>query len=424
MDGERKKAILVGVYLKKSVKERQASHEHLDELARLADTFGVDVLEAICCGVEKFDGATLMGSGQAVELFERATTLGADLVIFDEEMSPAQQRNLEKRLGRTVMDRTELILGVFAHRAHTKEARIQVELAEARYELPRLRRLWTHLERQVGAGGGGKYLKGMGEKQLEVDRRLLSNRIQTLKKELKEVETHRATQRHARERAHLPVFAIVGYTNAGKSTLLNALTDAGVFVEDKLFATLDTATRKFSLPNNEDVLLVDTVGFIRKLPHHLVAAFKSTLEEACYADVLIHVIDVTHPQADEHAAIAIEVLKELHAASKPIITVLNKIDLVEQPAKIQRFRFKYPKTVLASALTGQGLQDLSEKMMQELKSRRATVTLRVPQSDYAVMSRLMRHSAIVEQEYVENDIVITAEVPKEVLPKLTQYIVK
>lgn len=422
MNGEKKKAILVGVYLKKTTKDREACHEHLDELARLAETFGVDPVEAMACGVEKFDGSTLMGSGKVAELNERATQQGVDLVIFDDEMSPAQQRNLEKILGRTVMDRTELILGVFAHRAHTKEARIQVELAEARYELPRLRRLWTHLERQVGAAGGGKYLKGMGEKQLEVDRRLLSHRIQTLKHDLKEVETHRRTQRHARERAHLPVFAIVGYTNAGKSTLLNALTAAGVFVEDKLFATLDTATRKFSLPNKEDVLLVDTVGFIRKLPHMLVAAFKSTLEEACYADVLIHVIDVTHPQADEHAAVAVEVLKELHAADKPTITVLNKIDLAEHPAKIQRFRFKYPKTVLVSALTGEGLEDLCEKMTQELKARRALVTLRVPQCDYAVVSRLMLHGTILEQEYVENDILLTCEVPKDILAKLQPYI--
>jgi len=375
-----------------------------------------------CCCVRKFDASLLLGTGKLQELLTQAEELNVDFIIFDEEITPAQQRNLEKNFRRPVMDRTELILGVFSQRAHTKEARLQVELAQVRYQVPRLKRMWTHLERQAGTGGGSKFLKGMGEKQIEVDRRLLKRRIDHLKKELKQVSAYRETQRHARQRSETPLFALVGYTNAGKSTLLNAFTGADAFVEDKLFATLDTTTRKFTLANNQDVLLIDTVGFIRKLPHLLVAAFKSTLEEAMYADILLHIVDVSSPYAEEHADTALDVLKELNAADKPIITILNKIDKVDNPMILHQLRLKFPKTVPLCALTGEGFDGLQERMVEELKQRRKILRLRIPQSDYRFVSEVMREGKVLHQDYDGNDVLIHVDLPARYLGKLKKYV--
>jgi GTP-binding protein HflX len=326
-----------------------------------------------------------------------------------------------------VIDRTELILEVFAKRAATKEARLQIELAKTQYQLPRLKRLWTHLSRQSGtagggAAGGGGYLKGEGETQIEIDRRILKKRVASLQEQLKTIREHRQTQRQGRVRSGIPLFGIVGYTNAGKSTLLNTLTDAGVLAEDKLFATLDTTTRRFQLPNQQEILLIDTVGFIRKLPHTLVESFKSTLEEAIYTDVLLHVIDVSHPLALEHAEATYEVLKELGAERKPIITILNKADACQNRAVMMKLKLKYPKTVVISALHRQGLEHLAEMMIKEVKNLRCVLHLKIPQSRYELVSELMQKGHVLESTYEDNDIVMKAEVPKELEHKVRPYV--
>lgn len=418
------RALLVSVYKGNPV-QRQVCEEHLQELALLGETYGLEVLDKVACLVRRYDAATFVTEGKLQELVELAKSLPCNLVVFDDEIAPSQQRNLEKIFGVSVIDRTEVILGVFAQRAQTKEARLQVELAQVKYQAPRLRRLWTHLSRQQGTGssgaGGGAYLKGEGEKQIEIDRRILKRKIDLLQKEIEEVKAHRGTQRISRQRSEIPVFAIVGYTNAGKSTLLNALTEAKVFVEDKLFATLDTTTRKFALPTNQEILLVDTVGFIRKLPHLLVAAFKSTLEEAIQADILLHLIDVSHPMAEEQAETTFEVLKELNAENKPVITVLNKVDKCGDPLILQRLRIKYPKTVQISALNKTGLDDLLDGMVQELNKQRQVIWLRVPQSDYAVVSEVIRIGHVLSQEYEENDVLLKVELPVLSMPKFKPY---
>lgn len=422
-----KRALLISVY--KSGTPREVCEEHLDELSLLAKTHHIETVDKIPCPIRKYEASTFVSQGKLDELIKVAQDNAVDLVIFDDEISPAQQRNLEKVFKIPVIDRTELILDVFAQRAQTKEARLQVELARVRYQAPRLKRLWTHLSRQAGtAGGGGAggggYLKGEGETQIEIDRRILKKQIDQLQKELEEVKGYREVQRAARQRSPFPVFSIIGYTNAGKSTLLNALTDAKVFVEDKLFATLDTTTRKYTLSNNQEVLLIDTVGFIRKLPHLLVAAFKSTLEEAVQADILLHLIDVSHPMAEEQAATTMEVLKELAASKKPIITVLNKIDQCTDPQRIQRLRFTYRQTVPISALKREGLTELEEMMIEELNKQQKRLILRIPQSQYAIVSEIMRFGNIIKQDYEDNDILLRVDLPVAFANKYAKYVVE
>ncbi|MCE2984078.1 MAG: GTPase HflX [Parachlamydia sp.] len=421
IEEKKQKAFLISVY--QGSAQKKTCEEHLEELTLLADTFGLVSIGQEACPLRKYDASTYIGKGKLEELTIKAQELSADLIIFDDEISPAQQRNLEKAFKLPVMDRTEVILGVFGQRAQTKEARLQIELAQIKYEAPRLKRLWTHLSRQQGtsgSGGGGAYLKGEGEKQIEIDKRILRRKIDLLQKEIAEVKGYREIQRLSRNRNEIPVFAIIGYTNAGKSTLLNALTHANVFVEDKLFATLDTTTRKFTLPNNQDILISDTVGFIRKLPHTLVAAFKSTLEEALEADILLHLIDASHPMAEEQAATTYEVLKEL-GAKKPIITVLNKIDRSEHPSIIHRLRMSYPKNVMISALNRQGFDELLEKMITELQLLRQTVHFRIPQSDYATVSEIMRVGKVLQQDYAENDVLLKVDVPLSTANKFLRY---
>jgi GTPase len=418
--GASHRAILVSTF--KGPANRATCLEHLEELQRLAETLGVqEFVHKEACHIRKFDASIYIGKGKLEELIGIAKEKEANIVIFDDEISPAQQRTLEKAFGIPVIDRAEVILSVFAQRARTKEAQLQIELAKVRYEAPRLKRLWTHLSRQ-SSGGGGAHLKGDGEKQIEIDRRLLKYRIEILQRELDEVRAHRVTQRVSRGRSEIPVFAIIGYTNAGKSTLLNSLTDAGVFVEDKLFATLDTTTRKFSLKNHQEILLIDTVGFIRKLPHLLVAAFKSTLEEAVEADILLHLIDASHPMAEEQAATTYEVLKQLGAKDKPIITVINKIDLCDDTMMINRLRLSYPKNVQISALNKEGLDELQEAMIRELSLRRKVVHLRIPQSDYSLITELRRFGNILSQEYEENDILLKVDLPTSLLKRVEPYL--
>jgi GTP-binding protein HflX len=413
-----KKAFLVGVH--PSGGNKGISDEQLEELQRLCDSFGIGVVGSISCPIKKLDAGTYIGKGKIEEILEKVNELGADILIFDDEISPHQQKNLEGLFQRPVIDRTELIIEVFAQRAQTREAKLQIELAKIRYQFPRLKRLWTHLSRQSSSGGA--YVKGEGEKQIEIDRRLLRRKVEQLKKEIEEVVAHRQTQRVARKRSGIPTFAIVGYTNAGKSTLMNALTEADVLVEDKLFATLDTTTRKFVLPNHQEVLLIDTVGFIRKIPHTLVAAFKSTLEEAVFTDLLIHLIDVSHPLAEEHAEATYQVLKELGAADRPVITVLNKVDACENPSMLAKLRIKYPKTVCISALKKEGLDLLIQQMIEELSKLRKVVRLKVPQSEYALVSQLMREGKVLESDYEENDIFLTVEIPLQMEHKVKDFL--
>lgn len=414
-----RRALLVAAYF--STGEKEAALESLSELERLCETYGLEPIQSIACPIKKLDAGLYLGSGKLDELFLIAGEKEIDMIIFDEEITPHQQRNLEKFFQRPVIDRTELIIEVFAQRAHTKEARLQVELAQMRYQFPRLKRMWTHLSRQ-SASGGGAHLKGEGEKQIEIDRRLLRRRIDRLKKEIEEVEQQRATQRQLRQRRAVPTFAIVGYTNAGKSTLLKALTQADVLVEDKLFATLDTTTRKFQLPNRQEILLVDTVGFIRKIPHMLVAAFKSTLEEAVHTDILLHVIDVSHPQAEMQAEAAMLVLKELGASSHPMITVLNKIDQCTNPAILAKFRLKFPRTVPISALTQEGFDLLLDTMTQEIQRLRKQIRLRIPQSQYALVSEIMRVGKVHLCEYEGDDILLEGEIPVHLSHKIEPFL--
>lgn len=410
-----KTAHVVGVYLDK--KELPECHEHLNELQLLAETYGFEVTEQTPIYLRKYDAGTFLTSGKLEELAESCT---ADVLIFDDDISPNQQRNIEKVLKRPVIDRTELILEVFAQRAQTKEAQIQIELAKIRYQMPRLKRLWTHLSRQRASSGGG-FLKGEGEKQIEIDRRLLRKRIHLLERELAQVRATRGTQRQARLRSDIPTFAIVGYTNAGKSTLLNALTGAGVLEEDKLFATLDTTTRKFTLPNQQDILFIDTVGFIRKLPHGLVAAFKSTLEEACYTDVLLHVLDVSDPQAKEHAEATMEVLKQLGASGKPMITLLNKIDALENPTLVIKYRTMFSHTIAISAKTREGFDQFLDELTEQLKKMRTIVNLRIPQSQYGLVAELRKQGKVISCDYEENDILLEMEIPAKLKEKVVQY---
>lgn len=422
-------ALLIGIY--EGAPNLATCKEHLDELRQLADTHEIPVVESIPLNMRGFTSATFLSTGKIAEVQAAIESFNAKLVIFDDEISPAQQRNLEAIFRIPVIDRTEVILGVFADRAKTKEAKLQVQLAQIKYISPRLKRMWSHLGQQTGGGGGaggGGYLKGEGEKQIELDRRLLKEKLERLQKEIKEVQAIRATQRGLRERNNVPVFGIVGYTNAGKSTLLHTLTGADVFMENKLFATLDTTTRKCLLPENFEALVVDTVGFIRKLPHTLVMAFRSTLEEATFADILIHVIDASHHAAPDQAKTTLEVLKLLNADKKPMITVFNKIDRLADPevaiaskGALQKLKFTYTRSIEISCATGEGLDLLKQEMLNRLKERRQRLNLRIPQSDYHKVSEAIREGNIIHQEYDENDVLIEVDLPHSLVFHFEKY---
>lgn len=416
---QKEKALLISTYRLST--EKSVCLEHLDELELLVDTYGICTYKKEAVPLRRIDPSTFLGSGKIEELARENNHF--EVVIIDEDITPAQQRNLETMFKKTVLDRTEVILGVFADRAQTKEAKLQIELAKVRYELPRLKRLWTHLHRQRGSGGSaaGAYLKGEGEKQIEIDKRLLREKGHKLQKEIEEVKKDRWTQRQRRHKLNIPTFALIGYTNVGKSTLLNALTEAKVFVEDKLFATLDTTTRKFTLPNSQDILLIDTVGFIRKLPHLLIAAFKSTLEESVDADILLHLIDANNPLAIEHAETTYSVLEELNKKNKPIISVFNKCDLCQDRAMIQRLKIAYPKNVEISAFKQEGFEELFTRMIDEIKNLREEVTMRIPQSEYHIVTELIQEGNVLRQEYEENDVILTLELSRVLAGKYRAY---
>ncbi len=413
---EDEQALLIGVY--RETADKPTCEEHLSELQRLVETYGARSIENIACPLKKIDASTYLGSGKVDELVERAKELKANLIVFDEEILPSQQRNLEKLFNLPVLDRTEVILDVFAKHAQSNEAKVQVELARVLYQMPRLKRMWTHLSRQRG---GGVYQKGEGEKQIELDKRMLRHREARLREELKEVVKHRMVQRTERGRTGIPQVAIIGYTNAGKSTLLNALTEAGVLEEDQLFATLDTTTRKFVLPNDQPILLTDTVGFVRKLPHNLVAAFRSTLEEAVEADLLLHLVDVSHPMFMEQVQATYDLLEELEAKEKPLITVCNKIDLCADMEAFHRLEHMYPKTVAISAKTGEGFDELMQRIVKELSSLRKQMLLKIPQSEYQLIHQLREHGTILSEDYEENDVIVEAEVDRNFAHTFADY---
>jgi GTP-binding protein HflX len=413
------RAFLVGAELKS--RNRADIRESLAELAELATTAGAEILGE---GVQKMDSpspATFIGKGKADEFAKFCKANQVDTVIFDDELSPAQSRNLEKIFECKIFDRTALILEIFGQRARTREGKLQIEHAQLQYLLPRLTRFWSHLSRQRGSTGS---IGGEGESQLESDRRKISERIEKISSELEKVRSQRETQRAGRQRSEWPLASIVGYTNAGKSTLLNALTGAKVLVEDKLFATLDPTTRRLKLPTNQNVLLTDTVGFIKKLPHGLVEAFKATLEEVVQADLLLHVVDISHPQAEEQIEAVNAVLMEIGAAEKPVLMVFNKIDQLNGAGVLSRLREKYSNAVSISAKTGEGITPLLAELGTQLRPIRECLELRVPQEEAAVIARIHAIGQIVESRYTGKNARFKVRIPPHLVEEFSAFVVK
>lgn len=399
--------------------------DSLEELAALADTAGLVVEGGTYQRLNSIHPGTLIGSGKVEELQGFRDELAIDVFLFDDELSPRQQRELEKQLTVKVVDRTALILDIFARHARTREGQLQVELAQYEYRLPRLTRMWTHLARQAGgrAGGasGGVGVRGPGETQLEVDRREISHRIAHLKDELEKVRAHRARHRKQRQRAGVPVVAIVGYTNAGKSTLLNALAQADVYAADQLFATLDPTTRRVPLPSGLEVLCSDTVGFIQKLPTDLVAAFRATLEEISEADLILHVVDITHQNAAEQAATVADTLTEIGATTAPILVALNKIDRLDDPDEAIEQLAQYPNSLGISAKTGQGLPALLARIEGVLQSGHRTMELLIPYNRGDLVSLLHEQSIIHHESHEADGTRLTVHVPEHIRDLLQPF---
>lgn len=402
------KVILVGV----SEQEGDDAEDSLSELAELVKTAGATVVGTLIQKRETIHPGMYVGTGKVEEIAELIAMTGATGIVCDDELSPAQLKNLESMLDTKVMDRTLIILDIFAARATTSEGKIQVELAQLKYRLSRL----TGLGRSMSRLGGGIGTRGPGEKKLEMDRRLIKDRIAQLNRELKEVRQHREITRAKRQRNQMPVVAIVGYTNAGKSTLLNRLTDAGVLEEDKLFATLDPTTRILELPGRQEVLLTDTVGFIRKLPHHLIEAFKSTLEEAKYADYILHVVDASNPQREKQMHIVYETLYHLDIKEKTVITLFNKQDAVTDPEPLRDF--KADRTMNISAKEGMGLAELKELLAELLRENKVLVERTISYGEAGIIQQIRKHGELLEEDYRPEGIYIKAYVPMELYGKL------
>ncbi len=393
------RAFLIGIQDKETTQDE--AEEHIEELEELVDSMGVPVVGKKIINLKKLSAKYLMGSGKAEEVFDILKEYESDCIVFDYELSPSQQRNWEKLTKLCVIDRHEVILDIFANRATTREAVLQVEMARMKYALPRLTRAWTHLSRQRG---GNKGTRGEGEQQIEVDRRLVQDKINRLKRELAEVSKQRKTQRKSREKSHIPHIAIVGYTNAGKSSLLNKLSGADILVEDKLFATLDPTTRQISLPDSQKLLLTDTVGFVRKLPHDLVEAFKSTLEEAAYADFLIIVLDASNEQVEEHWKTTLSVLDEIGAGDKKRIVVHNKMDLVGDDITYEKLRFMQEEPIFISVKQSEGIEELHKAIIEEIKNRTTIIKVAIPASRYDLISFAHENANILSSEYDDNGI--------------------
>ena len=404
----KERVILVGV----QADDNEDTEKSLDELEELAQTAGAETVGRIIQNREQIHPGTYVGKGKLDEIKNLLWETDATGIICDDELSPAQLGNLQDALDTKVMDRTLIILDIFAERASTNEGKIQVELAQLKYRQSRLVGLGKSLSRL----GGGIGTRGPGEKKLEMDRRLIKGRIAQLNRELKDVKRHREVTREQRSRNHIPVIAIVGYTNAGKSTLLNRLTGASVLEEDKLFATLDPTTRGLKLPSGQEVLLTDTVGFIRKLPHHLIEAFKSTLEEAKYADMILHVVDVSNPQMDEQMYTVYETLQNLDVRDKVVITACNKQDRLTEVPIIRDFKADHIANI--SARTGQGLDALQSVIEQILRERKIEISRTYSYADAGKIQLIRKYGELLEEEYREDGIFVHAFVPKELYGKI------
>lgn len=408
IENAKERVILVGI----STAEDADVEQSLDELEELAGTAGAVCVGRVIQKREQMHPGTYVGTGKLAEIKDLLWELEATGIICDDELSPAQIGNLKDELDTKIMDRTLLILDIFAARASTSEGKIQVELAQLKYRQSRLTGYGTSLSRL----GGGIGTRGPGEKKLEMDRRLIKSRIARLNRELKEMKSHREVAREQRRRDMLPVIAIVGYTNAGKSTLLNRLTGAEVLAEDKLFATLDPTTRGYRMESGQQVLFTDTVGFIRKLPHHLIDAFRSTLEEAKYADMILHVVDVVSPQMDEQMHIVYETLQNLGVQDKPVITAFNKRDQLTKPVIVRDFRAD--KTVYISALTGEGLDDLEARIEELLREQKAAIEHIFSYRDAAKIQLIRKYGELLSEEYLEEGISVKAYVPIQLYEKI------
>ena len=401
---EKEKLILVGV----ASSANDDTEQSLDELCDLVDTAGGVVVGRVIQRREMIHPATYVGKGKIEEIKELLWETDADGIVCDDELSPAQTANLTELLDTKVMDRTLIILDIFAGRASTSEGKIQVELSQLRYRQTQL----TGAGKALSRLGGGIGTRGPGEKKLEMDRRLIKNRIALLNRELKDVKRHRDLTREQRSRNHMQVAAIVGYTNAGKSTLLNTLTDAKVLEEDQLFATLDPTTRNLKLPSGQEMLVTDTVGFIRKLPHHLIEAFRSTLEEAKYADLILHVVDSSNPQMDEQMYVVYETLRKLEVMNKPVITVFNKMDRRGENALLRDFQAD--RTVQISAKTGEGIPELLCAIEQQLREQKILIERMYPYQESSRVQMIRKYGELLEEHYTEEGIYIRAYVPKEI----------
>ncbi len=419
------KAMLVGFCFDKS--EEEETGLLLTELEELVETLGIGIVGMELVRVRDRHRGLICGTGKADELAELARNRGCDCIVFDNELSPMQQRNWEELTDMTVLDREEVILDIFAKRARTKEARLQVSLARMQYALPRMARMWGHLDREGGgggSGGGGGASRGMGEQQIEIDRRLARKRISKLKTELETVRMQRSTQRKERKSNNVATAAIVGYTNAGKSTLLNKLAGSDIMEADMLFATLDPTTRRLELDDGQDLLLSDTVGFVRNLPHRLVESFKATLEEAVLADFLIHVLDASSDEIIDHYNTTCKVLAELGADDKRAIIVLNKVDKVESEATLLGLRAEFPGAYESSAITGLGLEELSLKFTDFLVDRVKKLSYRVPQSRGDITGLLHREGKVLQTGYEGNDVILEVIVPKNIEGQVKEFLQK
>lgn len=425
----RERTFLVGVEIY-GQQNLLSLNDSLSELELLAETAGLEVVGSITQKMNRPNPQLLIGTGKAEEIQILANELRADVVLFDDELNPRHLRELESLFGEKIriLDRTALILDIFSQHARTREGALQVELATYEYRLPRLTRAWTHLARQAGGGGGrsgsvgGVGLRGPGETQLEVDRRDIRRRIKHLKDELEKVRVHRSQYRMRRKKSFIPLVTLVGYTNAGKSTLLNRLTEADVYVADQLFATLDPTTRRLELPGGNLTLITDTVGFIQKLPTDLVAAFRATLEEISESDLLLHVVDITHPNVRAQVEAVLQTLKEINADHVPVITVLNKIDLLSEPSRAQQVLESFKNTVAVSALTGDGIQDLTLKMKEILFEIFTPIKVFLPYKEGALISSMHEFGQVTHSFEVRGGLFIEGKIPLRLLARFQPFL--
>lgn len=422
----RERAFLVGAEIR-GANSALPLEDSLAELALLADTAGVDSVGELTQRLDHPHPVTYIGPGKVEELKALAEETLADVIIFDDELSPRHQRELEKALNMRVLDRTALILDIFAQHAHTSEGMLQVELAQYEYNLPRLTRAWTHLERQAGGGGGragstgGVGLRGPGETQLEVDKRVIRKRISRIKLELEKVEAHRMRYRAQRKRSRIPTVALVGYTNAGKSTLLNRIAKSEVYAADQLFATLDPTTRRVELPGGDAALITDTVGFIQKLPTSLIAAFHATLEEIAEADLLLHVVDISHPNALNQYQAVQDTLKEIDAQHIPMATALNKADLLRDPQGARDVLQNFSKAVVISAKSGEGVPELLRLIRAELYESYAPIEVRLPYQQGALISLFHELGQVERVEHGRGGMVIQGRIPGRLLAQFAPW---